>query len=448
MTAGRDHRPGQKDTGGTIASPTQLPQRLSDAPWLFRPDTQSVLGMINAAGEQARIVGGAVRNALMGEPVTDVDIATTASPPQVMALARKAGLRAVDTGAGHGTVTVIAQGTAFEITTLRSDEETFGRHARVAFTRDWHIDAGRRDFTMNALYADADGIVFDPLGGYGDVIARRVRFIGDPHRRIREDYLRILRFFRFSAEYGGDRPGLGAFDEAGLRACESAAGGLGRLSAERVRVELLRLLKARGAAATLEAMRDTGILARVLGGVVWLGALRRLVAVEQGLRVTPDAVVRLGVLGVRICEHADALRRRLRLGNDEHELLRLLGGHAPVLGGVDETGLRALHYRLGDQRFAALSLYAWAVDGAHPDDAHRRAIWERSRLWRRPDFPISGADLLALGHTPGPRLGDVLRQLEAEWIGSNFMLARARLLSRAGELASQQQPAPPQNDPS
>ena len=215
------------------------PPSLKGAAWLKRPETARVFAALAESGVETRAVGGAVRNSLLGLPVTEVDLATTALPQQVMALARKAGLKAVPTGIEHGTVTVIADGVPFEVTTLRRDVETFGRHATVAFTENWEEDARRRDFTLNALYAGSDGTVFDPLGGYEDVVAGRVRFIGDAEARIREDYLRILRFFRFNAYYG-----KGPFDADGLRASVSLRGGMAQLSAERIAGEVRRLLVA------------------------------------------------------------------------------------------------------------------------------------------------------------------------------------------------------------
>ncbi len=229
---------------------------LADADWLTRPQTREVFAALTAEGAEARAVGGAVRNALMGIPVKDVDIATTALPGEVMRLADRAGLHAVPTGIEHGTVTVVAGKVPFEVTTLRRDIETFGRHAKVTFTTDWREDAMRRDFTMNALYADPDGTVHDPLGGYADLQARRVRFIGDAHQRIREDYLRILRFFRFGAQYGDAR----APDAEGLAAAAAEKAGLSLLSGERIRSELMLLLAAPGAVPALRQMRDAGII--------------------------------------------------------------------------------------------------------------------------------------------------------------------------------------------
>lgn len=248
-----------------------IPTSLADASWLQRSETRAVLGALTAAGHEARIVGGTVRNALLGEPVTDIDIATTATPDQVIAAARAAHLDAIPTGIAHGTITVVANRVPFEVTTLREDAETFGRHARVAFTADWAADARRRDFTINALYCDADGVVSDPLG-LDDLAARRVRFIGDAHERIREDALRILRFFRFHARYGEGNP-----DTAGLDACAKERALLTMLSAERIRSELLKLLDAPGAADAVATMSNYGFLSALLGRAPRPGVLRRLI---------------------------------------------------------------------------------------------------------------------------------------------------------------------------
>ncbi len=252
-----------------------------------------MLGALEAGGAQARIVGGAVRNALLGEPVRDIDIATTAEPVDVVRLAVAAGLKAVPTGLEHGTVTVIVHRTPFEVTTLRRDVETFGRHARVAFTTDWGEDARRRDFTINALYCDAAGTVHDPLGGYGDIAGRRVGFIGDAHERIREDYLRILRFFRFCAEYA-----QGAPDAAGLAAAIELRSGLDQLSGERIRAELLRLLAAPRAVETAVVMEEAGILDHALDARLprSVDVLGRVAEIEAALGRDGDPVLRLGAL--------------------------------------------------------------------------------------------------------------------------------------------------------
>ncbi|MBN9263737.1 MAG: CCA tRNA nucleotidyltransferase, partial [Hyphomicrobium sp.] len=248
------------------AVPATIPTSLAGAPWLERPETRAVLSALAAAGHEARIVGGTVRNALLGEPVTDVDIATTATPDETMAAARAAGLDAIPTGVSHGTVTIVAHHVPFEVTTLREDVETFGRHARVAFTADWAADARRRDFTINALYCDANGTISDPLGGLADLAARRVRFIGDARERIREDALRILRFFRFHARYSAE-----AIDAEGLAACAAERHLLAKLSAERVRAELLKLLDAPGAARAIAVMAAYGFIVEILGRAPRIG---------------------------------------------------------------------------------------------------------------------------------------------------------------------------------
>src|SRR5215475_2419138 len=312
-------------------SSPELPS-LAGADWLTRADTRAVFAALAARGYAARAVGGAVRNALLGRPVIDVDIATPARPDEVMAAARAAGLAAHPTGLAHGTVTVVAGSLTKKVTTLREDVEAHGRHATVAFTDDWAADARRRDFTINALYCSADGRVFDPLGGSADLAARRVRFIGQARERIREDYLRILRFFRLTAEYGEGPP-----DREGLAACVAERDGLARLSGERVRQEMLRLLAAPRGPELVRAMQDYGLLGFVLPAAPRPGLLARLAAIEAHLGLTADPIMRLAALAVELPEDADRLRERLRLANEEHARLLLLaergGAIAPA---VDE----------------------------------------------------------------------------------------------------------------
>ncbi len=282
--------------------------------------TTAVLEILDRDGEEARVVGGAVRNALLGVPAGDVDIATTAVPDEVIRRAATAGFRPVETGKEHGTITVVADGVPFEVTTLRQDVETYGRRAKVVFGRDWRQDAQRRDFTINALFASRDGTLHDYVGGRADLEARRVRFIGDPVTRIAEDYLRILRFFRFHASYAD-----GPLDPAGLAACIRARTQIDTLSRERVRMELMKLLIAPAAAPTCEAMMDAGILGPVLGGVPLVASLRRMAAIEAAAGLAPDACRRLGALGVGIVEDAERLSQRLRLSNAEVRAVALDG---------------------------------------------------------------------------------------------------------------------------
>src|ERR1700688_4002008 len=258
---------------------------LDDAPWLTSGPTARVLELLSGSGEEARVVGGAVRNALLKIPTGDIDIATTALPDEVVRRAKAAGIKTVPTGIDHGTVTLVVEAQPFEGTTLREDTETFGRKAKVAFGRDWVRDAERRDFTINGLSVDAGGVIHDHVGGYDDLVARRVRFIGDPNQRIAEDYLRILRFFRIHAAYGQGEP-----DRAGYLACIAARAGLATLSAERVRMEMLKLMIAEGAAGALTAMADGGLLLPIFGGVAYTGPFRAMISAERllGLETDPD----------------------------------------------------------------------------------------------------------------------------------------------------------------
>ena len=388
---------------------------LAGAEWLKRRETSAVFGALQGDSLETRAVGGAVRNALLGLPVTEIDLATTAEPERVIALAEEAGLKAVPTGIDHGTVTVIADGLPFEVTTLRRDVETFGRHAKIAYTTSWEEDAKRRDFTLNALYADRDGKVFDPLGGYDDLAAGRVRFIGDAEARIKEDFLRILRFFRFHAYYG-----KGAMDAAGLEAAVKLRSGLEQLSAERIVGELWRILV---------ALYDYGLLTGVLGGVPRLGRFERLVAIEAANGLAPDASLRLAALAVFVEEDVARLAERLRLSNAEQAVLTL-GAEKGVAGLPEETAAKSALYRLGPSYRSAL-LLAWVDSGASPDDAEWRKALALPERWQAPSFPIGGNDVMTLGELKGPEIGELLKVLEQDWIASGFALGRDELLARA-----------------
>jgi len=406
------------------------PPSLKDAAWLKRPETERVFAALTASGVETRAVGGAVRDALLGRPVTEIDLATTALPEQVMALARKAGLRAVPTGIEHGTVTVVVDGVPFEVTTLRRDVEAFGRHATIAFTEDWVEDARRRDFTLNALYAGSDGTVFDPLGGYADLAAGRVRFIGDAEARIKEDYLRILRFFRFNAYYG-----KGPLDPEGLRACVRLRAGLDQLSAERVGAELRRLLVAPQAMRAIGAVFDYGLLPDLLGGVPRLERLAKLIAIEETLGLVPDATLRLAALAVFVAEDAERLAARLRLSKAEQAVLALGAADHAKSGLPDGGAAKRALYRLGPSAFTAHVLIAWADSGASPNDPSWREALSLPERWQAPSFPLRGTDIMALGDAKGPEIGDILRRLEADWIAAGFAFSREELLARAAELS-------------
>jgi tRNA nucleotidyltransferase/poly(A) polymerase len=393
---------------------------IAEAEWLRHPGVRAVFAAIGPEPEKIRAVGGAVRNALLGLPVADVDFATTATPDEMRALAAAAGLKTIPTGAEHGTITVIAHGGSFEVTTLREDVETDGRRAVVRFGRDWLRDAERRDFTMNALYAGADGAVFDPLRGAGDTLSRRVRFIGEPRQRIREDYLRALRFFRFDAQYG-----RGRLDRAGLDAIVREREGLRMLSPERVRAELFKLLVAPGAARALHVMVDYGVLTQVLGAPPMLGRFTRLCKLEAAL-AAPDAVRRLAALNVFADEDASRLAMRLRLSNTER---KRLAACAPRCINLAPKANRALLYELGAQDYADAMLLANARESGSA--ARWRGAHALPSQWTPPAFPLNGEDLAALGVRRGPELGRVLAKLEAAWVASDFALTRDELLALA-----------------
>jgi len=390
--------------------------RLPDAGWLGAPALARALSVLNGGGEEARVVGGAARNALMGLPLSDIDIATTAPPDEVTRRATADGLKAVPTGIDHGTITLVVDGTPFEVTTLRCDVETFGRKAKVAFGRDWKIDAERRDFTMNALSISPDGMVHDYVDGLADLRARRVRFIGDPARRIAEDYLRILRFFRFQASYAHGAP-----DPAGLHACIVARNGLRNLSRERVRAELMKLLMAPFAVPTLVVMAEAGFIARLLGGVSLLASFANLIKVEEAAAVAPDAVRRLGALGVTIAEDAERLRDRLRLFNAEHERLAAIAQcWWQVSPALSEVGARALLYGLGPERYVDRVLIAWTRAPQGAADPAWRDLATLPARWIAPRFPLKSADLMGRGVAKGPALGVAMRAAEQAWIAAGF----------------------------
>jgi poly(A) polymerase len=402
------------------------PRSMAGLAWFEAAPARTLFAALNVKGHETRAVGGAIRNSLMGLPVTEVDFATTATPEEVMALAREAGLKTVPTGLHHGTVTVIVDHHPFEVTTLRQDVETFGRHASVRFTGDWAMDAARRDFTINALYADAAGVVHDPLGGYPDVMARRVRFIGSARERIREDYLRILRFFRFTANYGKEP------DPAGLAACIAERQGLARLSAERVHTELLRILVAREPLRALQPMSEAGFLVALLGGVVRVAHAARLIAIEEAEGLAGDGLRRLAALALMVEEDAKRLTQRLRLSNAEAARLDTMAAVAPHLAArTSALDLRTALYRLGREHFRDRVLIAWARSGAEPDDGKWREHLALPERWQAPVFPIKGEDLLSAGMEKGPAIGQNLRALEAAWIASDFTLSREALLQAA-----------------
>ena len=404
--------------------------RLSEAAWLNGGEVKDLLARLNRDGEEARAVGGAVRNELLHLAVSDVDIATTAVPEEVVRRVEAAGWKAVPTGIDHGTITVVIAGKPFEVTTLRQDIETYGRKAKVMFGRDWIADAQRRDFTVNALSASADGTVYDYVGGLADIAARRVRFIGDPGQRIAEDYLRILRFFRFHAWYGEGAP-----DKAGLHACIAARAGLDTLSRERVRMELLKLLLAPHATPVLAVMAEAGLLGRVLGGVPLLASYENTAKAEAAMAIAPDAVRRLGALGMLVEEDAERLAERLRLSKAEAERLGALNCWWRVSHAASEQAGRALLYRLGPQSFVDRVLIAWSRSMQGAADHAWQALADLPRHWTAPVLPLKAADLMNRGVAAGPALGAALRHAEELWIEADFPADRAALDALADRAA-------------
>ena len=401
---------------------------LTDAPWLKSGPTARVLALLNGGGEEARVIGGAVRNALLRIPTGDIDIATTSLPDEVIRRAKAAGIKSVPTGIDHGTVTLVVDRQPFEVTTLREDTETFGRKATVAFGRDWVRDAERRDFTINGLSVDADGLVHDHVGGLDDIAARRVRFIGDPGARIAEDYLRILRFFRIHATYGSGEP-----DRAGYLACIAGRAGLAALSAERVRMEVLKLLVADGAAAAISAMADAGLLLLIFGGIAYTGPFSGMIAAERLLGLKPDPIRRLAALAVAVTEDARRLAVRLRLANTEARSLDSMGHRWWRLDGMDEARARRRLYRLGEDFYRDRLLLAWARAGENADEARWRELATLPQRWSAPKFPLKAGDFIARGLAEGPLLGQVLALAEDAWLAADFPLDQVTLTAIADQ---------------
>ncbi len=404
---------------------------LHDAEWLKRPQTQAVFQALNQDGHTARAVGGAVRNALLGEPVADIDIATTAKPEETTRLAEEAGLKVIATGLSHGTVTIIADHTPFEVTTLREDLETFGRHATVGFTSDWAADARRRDFTINALYCDSSGTVFDPLEGYKDLQDRRVRFIGNATQRIQEDYLRILRFFRFSSQYGN-----GTLDQPGMAACLENREGLQQLSKERIRAELLRLLATPYATTVVPAV-TIDILSLVLPSDPDIATFEHIVAVEDANDLPPDPIRRLAALSAAAAGTTDKLKAALRLSSIEEDRLARMTLPDPALNpSSDPQQAKIFIYRYGNEAFVDALVLNWARSGTAATEPDFKRKLTFAQRWNAPELPVRGADLLDLGVPPGPMIGKLLHEFEDWWISANFPDDAGLLASKLSELSS------------
>jgi poly(A) polymerase len=411
-------------------------RKIAPQPWMAEPPTRALLAALATAGIRVRFVGGCVRDALLGHRIADIDLATPARPEEVAAALGRAGIKVVPTGIEHGTVTaVVGSGSNsggpprhFEITTLRRDVETDGRHARVAFDADWAEDAARRDFTINAIYLDPEGTLYDPVGGLADLDVRRVRFVGEAVRRIAEDVLRVLRYYRFEARFGA-----GNGDPAARAACRASVALLPELSAERVAQELIRLLGAINPAPALHMMHEDGVLAAILPEATRLDRLARLIAIEP----QPDPLRRLAALVAVDAGGAAAIAERLRLSTAERD--RLVGlappwppEFAPERAGDARAPRHAL-YRLGAKLTCDLALLI-AADGGI-DEARLKEWFTLAAGWTPPVFPLAGRDVTVLGIPPGPRIGQLLAELRGWWEAGDFTADRAACLKRLQETA-------------
>lgn len=398
----------------------QVAGKITLSQWMTDPGTVSVMAALNegAAEPQALFVGGCVRNELLGLPVGDVDIATRLTPQDVTERLEKAGIRVIPTGIDHGTVTAVTPNRSLEITTLRRDVETDGRHAVVAFTVKWREDAARRDFTINTLLADPQGNVYDPTGrGLADLEARRVVFVGEPSLRIEEDYLRILRFFRFFALYGGDRPDAGA-----LVACRQAAAKIATLSRERITQEFLKILAADNAASILEIMFSNGILAELPGREYDAAILARLIELQLAYG-EPEVVTRLAALA----PEPRMLDKYLVLSNTQRKALEQIPAIAATLDEITPSAIRKLIYRYGSLMAGQALLLNAATRNAAVE-------FDLIKSWLPPEFPLSGDDVMAAGVPKGPRVGEILRQVEEWWLEQDMTPDRDACLKQIEEL--------------
>ena len=398
--------------------------RIAPQPWMVEPATRRLLGALSAGGIEARFVGGSVRDALLGRPIGDIDIATPASPERVIELLEKTGIKVVPTGLTHGTITAIVPPRHFEITSLRRDVETYGRRARVAFDADWASDAARRDFTINAIFLALDGAIDDPVGGLADLRARRVRFVGDPATRIAEDVLRLLRYYRFEARFG-----TGAGDLEARAACRAAAHLLPTLSGERVAQELVRLLETPDPIAVLQMMQEDSVLEVVLPEARRLDRLRRLIEIEP----EADPLLRLAALIEVDGEGAATVAARLRFSNAWRDRLCGLSGPWPLDPQADGPGQRRTLYRLGAKRYHGIALLLTAE--GEMSSGRLSELLAIAGDWMPPVFPLTGRDVTVLGIPPGERVGRLLAAVHDWWEEGDFTADRTRCLIYLRELA-------------
>lgn len=426
-----------RDQPKPAAALEALPHELKKAKWLLSASCQAVFEALAAGGYEGRAVGGSVRNALLGIPVADVDIATPALPDVVADLAKQAGLGVHETGIDHGTLTVVSSHVPYEVTTLRRDVSTDGRRATVAFTDDWAEDASRRDFTINALYCDRHGVLHDPLGGLPDIANRKVRFIGSADQRIREDFLRILRFFRFFAVFGE-----GDIDPIGLAACVSEKHGLGQLSGERIHAELMKLLVAPRAVEALHIMNETQILDAALKQHANIPVLDRLIELERHLKIAPHSIRRLAALINQESDRVEEVAGKLRLSNVERKRLKnACRGNAREYR-LDSSSAKEALFRRGPEAYLDDSLISWARSTDEISDPKWFEVLRLAKEWPVPENPIKGADILKMGVPAGPKIGAVLEEFTAWWIANDFLaddkIITAKLRSLVADVLRQE----------
>ena len=397
-----------------------MTETIGQRPWMTAPDVAAVLDALEAKGgaDCARFVGGCVRNALLARPIDDIDIATKLTPAEITEALEAAGLKAVPTGVEHGTITAVANGHPFEITTLRRDVSTDGRRAVVAFTDDWSQDAQRRDFTLNAVYAERDGTLHDPTGrGIADGKAGRIIFVGNPMTRIREDYLRILRFFRFQAWYG-----KGDADEKALAACRALRDSLSGRPAERTAKELMKLLTADDPRVAMALMAQTGVLAAIMPQTKDLSGFEGLVAIENDMLFENDPFLRLATLTPDDQIGAAQTAERLRLSNDVRERLVAAMGKTPkITSWMSPRESRRAVYQIGVRAFTDRVKLAWAKSGRTSATHQWRGLLALGESWSPPPFPLTGDDVIMSGVPKGPMVGQVLREVEDWWIDHDFL---------------------------
>ncbi len=411
-----------------MSQPTHLD--LKQTKWMNTPATRQVVqALTDAKPDCVRFVGGCVRNTLMDRPADDVDMATQLEPDAVIAALKKADIHVVPTGLAHGTVSAIVGGKPFEITTLRKDVATDGRHAEVVFTTDWEEDSARRDFRFNAIYADpTDGALYDPQDGIKDALAGHVAFVGDPDTRIREDYLRILRFFRFFAWYGEVRP-----DRDSVKACARLKDGMGKLSAERVWKELKKLLSAPDPSKSLRWMRTAEALQVILPESIHVDRACAFIALEKEMGWAPDPVLRL--MAMVDARRWSVIAKRLKLSNKEKNRMKAWFDAGEVDPGEDYMDVSRRFYR---------KIVSGYVDAAKiamgtlfdRDRRNVQDLMEFADEWERPVFPVSAKNLMDEGYTEGRELGDILWDMEDEWIASGFALSTSELIAKIGNFGT------------